>query len=175
MSHENIIASGIYYLSVSENIENNYLSFRTLIDEETLYEDNGYPGQEVPLVTGPEKIDTPTGRALVWENTVQHRVGPLTVPLSKEKAPRGYFRTPPSEDDSSAPYVPSTGIRKILCFFLVDPETRIISTKSVPRQQGSIPLEMALEHRQKLMNIRKYEAAAAAEDWDHRVYTFCEH
>jgi hypothetical protein len=152
MKHEHIIASGIYYVSVSHNIDRNHLAFRTLIDETTLYEEQGYPGQEVPLVNDLGKVDTPTGRALVWQNHIQHRVGGLTVPPTSV-----------------------TGIRKILCFFLVDPAHRIVSTKIVPPQQGVIPLEVAMEHRQQLMNERKYKADRDAEDWEERVFTFCEH
>eukprot|EP00604_Paraphysomonas_vestita_P002679 CAMPEP_0174818082 /NCGR_PEP_ID=MMETSP1107-20130205/684_1 /TAXON_ID=36770 /ORGANISM="Paraphysomonas vestita, Strain GFlagA" /LENGTH=459 /DNA_ID=CAMNT_0016029451 /DNA_START=510 /DNA_END=1886 /DNA_ORIENTATION=+ len=66
MEHENIIASGIYYLSVSENIKNNYLEFRTLVDESNFYDQNGYPGQEVELIENLGSIPTPTGRTIVW-------------------------------------------------------------------------------------------------------------
>jgi hypothetical protein len=67
------------------------------------------------------------------------------------------------------------GIRKILCFFVVDPDKRVVSTGIVPPQQGVIPLEVALEHRQNLMNERKYHAKAVSEDWESRTYSFCEH
>ena len=34
MEHEHIVASGIYYVAVSDNINNNYLSFRQAVDED---------------------------------------------------------------------------------------------------------------------------------------------
>jgi hypothetical protein len=161
MDHEHIVASGIYYISVSSNIDKNHLSFRTLTDEETLYEERGYPGQEVELVNELGSVPTPTGRALVWENNLQHKVGALTVSLG----PMTTLNTP----------TPVTGIRKILCFFLVNPNQRIVSTKIIPPQQNMIPIEVAMGHRQKLMNERKYKAEAESADWEQRTYTFCEH
>lgn len=153
MDYEHIAASGIYYLSVSDNISNNHLSFRTLIDEDDVSDSGRYPGEEISLVNNLGKVPTPTGRALVWENSFQHQVGFLKVPQTS----------------------PKTGIRKILCFFLVDPDIRIISTKIVSPQQNLIPIEIAMEHRQKLMNQRKYKASRDEVEWEHRTYTFCEH
>jgi hypothetical protein len=155
MPHENIIASGIYYISASNNIENNYLEFRTLNDEESYYGESGREGEEVNLVENIGSVETPTGKIIVWENSLQHKVGPLTVP--------------------AAAAAQGAGVRKILCFFLVSPKKRIVSTKIVPEQQSVIPLNVAMEHRQKLMNERKYIATQNAEDWETRTYTFCEH
>lgn len=171
MPHENITASGIYYISASENISNNFLQFRILNDEEGYYHDHGHrAGEEIDLVEEVGSVDTVTDRTLVWENTMQHKVGPLTV--SESEPPKKKSKTKAKVVQDSPP---TTGIRKILCFFLVDPEKRIVSTKIVPEQQQLIPLDVAMDHRQKLMNERKYLAKSDAEDWESRTYTFCEH
>lgn len=170
LPHENIYANAIYYISSSENIENNYLEFRHLQSEENFYEINGRAGEEVELVEDLGSIDTPTGRIIVWKNELQHKVGPLSVSNTEKKK-----KSKSSKTDVSHTLSSSAGIRKILCFFLVSPERRVVSTKIVPPQQNIIPLEVALEHRQKLMNERKYFAKQDAEDWETRTYTFCEH
>jgi hypothetical protein len=172
MPHENIIASGIYYIAASENILNNHLSFRTLRDEDNYYHENGREGEEIDLVEEIGSVDTPTGTVLVWNNDLQHQVGPLTVEAADQQ-PKKKSKTASSAQ--TPPVVPTTGIRKILCFFLVSPAKRIVSTKIVPEQQNIIPLSEAMEHRQKLMNERKYIARRDAEDWETRTYTFCEH
>jgi hypothetical protein len=153
MSHENIVASGIYYISASDNIDKNYLEFRTLNDEKMYYDETHRAGEEIELVEEIGVVETSPGKILVWDNDLQHKVGPLAV----------------STVESTA------GIRKILCFFLVSPKKRIVSTKIVPEQQSLIPLEVAMEHRQNLMNERKYIATQDAQDWETRTFTFCEH
>lgn len=176
MPHEHILANAIYYITSSENIDNNYLEFRELLPEESFYDNHGRAGEEVSLIEDLGSVNTPTGRIIVWENNIQHKVGPLTVPLSdsskkqKKKSKRDESSTP-----SAPASVPPSGIRKILCFFLVDPSERVVSTKIVPEQQNLIPWNVALEHRQCLMNERKYFARDNAEDWESRTYTFCEH
>lgn len=57
-------------------------------------------------------VDTKEGRLLTWPNVLQHQVQPFEL------------------DDHSKP-----GHRKILALFLVDPNTRVISTANVPCQQ----------------------------------------
>ena len=65
--------------------------------------------------------------------------------------------------------------RRIIVFFLVNPEQRIISTREVPPQQieagGSMTYEQASEHRLELMKERKY----TKQDWNVREINLCEH
>ena len=56
---------------------------------------------------------TPQGRCLAWPNTLQHQVQPFRL------------------QDETKP-----GQRKILCFFLVDPNYQIKSTLNCPPQQA---------------------------------------
>lgn len=64
------------------------------------------------LVQDVGTVDTPEGRLLTWPNILQHQVQPFQL------------------EDPTKP-----GHRKILAFFLVDPEIHIISTANVPWQQ----------------------------------------
>jgi hypothetical protein len=185
MPHEHIVASAICYLSSSDNIECNYLEFRSLLSEENFYDNHGRAGDEVDLIHELGEVDTPTGRILVWKNDLQHKVGPLSVSTpedeeEEQRAKKTRKRNKASDSSGAAAMasslpVPPSGVRKILCFFLVSPEHRVVSTKIVPPQQALIPLEVAMEHRQALMNERKYFARRDAEDWEARTYTFCEH
>ena len=63
-------------------------------------------------------------------------------------------------------------IRRIVVFFLVNPEKEIYSTRhvSVP-QQGVMSRQQALEHRLQLMHERKHHK----QDWNVREIELCEH
>jgi hypothetical protein len=138
-------------------------------------------------------IATPPGRALVFKNSNQHRVGIMCN----------------SSTDESA-------FRKVLVFWLVDPDKRIASTADIPMQQwntistqlahtlyrqwrplgsasalrkGIVRLildfakwgftqEEALQHRLKLMEERKFSRHAVGSKFEkliERRYSFCEH
>jgi hypothetical protein len=141
MPYEHIIANAIYYINSSENIDDNYLEFRHLQNEENFYDSYGRAGQEVDLLEELGSIDTPTGRLIVWKNDIQHKVGPLSVPLpgssKKQKKSKGKKSSATPPPAPAAAPLPPSGIRKILCFFLVDPSKRVVSTKIVPEQQIS--------------------------------------
>ena len=119
MADENIVASGIYYFD-SENISDSSLAFREAVEEPN-YEQNDNEGVEGiyglwgegPLNQPRGTASTPQGRCLAWPNTLQHQVQPFRL-LDKTKP----------------------GRRKILCFFLVDPNRRIHSTLDCPPQQA---------------------------------------
>ena len=61
--------------------------------------------------------------------------------------------------------------RKIIVFFVVNPEKRIISTADIPPQQDKIPLEKAKQYRLNLMGERKYDK----EKFNTRDIELCEH
>jgi hypothetical protein len=169
MENEHIVSTGIYYY-YNSNITQSDLQFRTVICEPD-YEQNDHRGvqfvydltDEAPLNQTLGEIVTQENRCIVFPNTYQHRVAPFQL------------------KDSSQP-----GQRKILVFFLVDPSIRILSTANVPPQQShwlinllrsmspfnQLPvvvvdkimnyidfpmnINQAKEHREKLMNERKY-------------------
>mmetsp|Transcript_40351 Transcript_40351/g.51951 ORF Transcript_40351/g.51951 Transcript_40351/m.51951 type:complete len:698 (-) Transcript_40351:173-2266(-) len=188
MPHEHIIASGIYYISVSDNIQGNRLHFREELPDDHFdgEEHLGYgAGEEVELIYDLGSIETYSKRGLVWPNYLQHKVGQLSVlDPTKKKAKNsrsfgggGSNKKVSAEETSAAEKgeEAEAGIRKILCFFLVDPDQRVVSTEIVPKQQDIISRKEAIEHRQSLMNERKYKADEVSAMWEERVYTFCEH
>lgn len=130
MANEKIVATGLYYYACS-NITESRLAFRAQVgtDAESMdmpyqHDDNrgwrhayGFAGEE-PLNQEMGSIVAKEGKCVVFPNIYQHRV------RSFELADR----TKP-------------GYRKILCFFLVDPLTKIVSTARVPPQQREWLLE----------------------------------
>ncbi|KAL2622356.1 hypothetical protein R1flu_002561 [Riccia fluitans] len=202
MSHERIVASGIYYYSTSSCLKDGGLEFRRERDE---YED--YPqtdqydwsmqeemGDDFPNLDGLTMniplgtVPTVEDRLIIFPNSLQHKVS-------------GIENT--SEDQ--------VGTRKILVFFLVDPNSEIVSTRHVPPQQWErqvpqlvnlmclvvkrvtgkfFPLPMiqdivsraksgltlaeARRHRLELMRERKYKVEHDNEEWE-REYSLCEH
>ncbi|MGW0122286.1 DUF4246 domain-containing protein [Streptomyces sp. NPDC003327] len=163
MLNERIVSTGIYYWD-SENITESRLSFRTALDdpEYEQSDDNG-----VREVYGLETEDalnqllgsvpTPAGRCLAFPNLLQHRVDPFRLA------------------DPTRP-----GHRKILAFFLVDPERRIVSTADVPPQQpwaetSTMTLDEAKAYREQLMQERKFFVAEHNEQLYEREFSLCEH
>jgi hypothetical protein len=65
--------------------------------------------------------------------------------------------------------------RRIVVFFLVNPQKRIVSTREVAPQQmhsgGNLPHAEALQHRLALMAERKHKK----QDWNIREIHLCEH
>jgi hypothetical protein len=126
MENERIIATGIYYYE-TENISPSRLDFRLAVSEPE-YEQNDNNGVEAIyglrneelLVQPLGGVPTVQDRCIVFPNLYQHKVAPFKLA------------------DPTKP-----GTRKILCFFLVDPATPIVSTSSVPPQQSEwLKMEM---------------------------------
>jgi hypothetical protein len=65
--------------------------------------------------------------------------------------------------------------RRIIVFFLINPEKRIVSTREVQNQHDHIVRSMsrpdALDHRLQLMKERKY----TKQDWNVQDIDLCEH
>lgn len=124
MKNEHIVATSIYYYD-AENTTPSHLSFRQGASLEALelqYEqDDHEPLSTVfgtasmrnePAVQVIGRIATPGGRILAFPNTLQHKVEPFELA------------------DNTKP-----GHRRFLVLWLVDPHSRICSTRSVPPQQ----------------------------------------
>ncbi|KAI9722671.1 MAG: hypothetical protein M1812_001602 [Candelaria pacifica] len=125
--NEHICATAIYYYS-SQNITASKLSFRKRGDTETEigYDQNDWRWLEAIFglrdensegggSTGTQEIgsvETKQGRLVTFPNIYQHRVDPFKL------------------QDETKP-----GHRKILAFFLVDPNIKVISTANVPCQR----------------------------------------
>ncbi|KAG8912588.1 hypothetical protein FRC00_004198 [Tulasnella sp. 408] len=120
MGNERIVASGIYYYD-SENISESELAFRALVDAMELsydqYDDFGMKRVWGMTREGANQLRgaTPTraGRCLAFPNIYQHKVSPFEL-VDKTKP----------------------GHRKIIAFFLRDPEHPDVSTTDIPPQQA---------------------------------------
>ncbi|KAG0333310.1 hypothetical protein BG004_000893 [Podila humilis] len=188
MANENIVATGIYYYH-SNNITETRLNFRIHVQEPG-YEQSDERGvmamyglaNDQALVQYLDGIVTKEDRCIAFPNIYQHQVQPFKL------------------EDPTQP-----GTRKILVFFLVNPETPVLSTSQVPPQQKAWaandtlmqqvarklppelvneidklvdwPMEMdeALTHREELMKQRKFFVSSMNEEMFERPFSLCEH
>ncbi|KAH9856285.1 hypothetical protein C2E23DRAFT_722900 [Lenzites betulinus] len=135
MANEKIVATGLYYYAC-ENITESRLAFRTVVGDDAdngtwmPYEQSDYKGYlTIYGFAGGNTLNQELGhivadedKCVAFPNVYQHRVD-------------GFELADPTKP----------GVRKILCFFLVDPETTILSTTDVPPQQED--WSMAEMHR----------------------------
>jgi len=156
MSHENIIATAELILSKDECLTGGDLEFqRSFTGSESGALILGFPQCRpqsldeivdkglVPL----GYLPLPCGRIASWPNSHIHKVTPL-----KNHSDR-------------------TAVRRIVVFWLINPDIRIVSTKHVAPQQGTMSLEDAHKHRLALMEERKHHK----QNWNLREVTLCEH
>lgn len=166
MPYENIVGTALAYLDI-DGITDSFLEFRkpVVINEEASeypQNDNRFTSHHYGIEKGSHwngtmnrylgLIKCETGNSVVFPNSLQHRV--------KE------FRLQDGRSESR---------RTILCFFLVDPDTKIVSTKDVPPQQDVIPREIALKNRERLMYYRKYFVDELNKEVFEREFSLCEH
>jgi len=105
---EHIVASAIYYYHVDPCVTDNYLLFRGIRSE---HAERAMAAQSLPFNVNMGRIQTPEDRVIVFSNEVQHKIRVRNT----------------SKTDQ--------GLRKILCFFVVDPSQPIVSSARVPPQQ----------------------------------------
>lgn len=156
MSHENILATGLLILKRDETFTGAKISFkRYLFKEEgndlidATPQNANRPTEEIddgdvrPLGT----MSTPYGRALVFPNSHIHKLSNMS-----------------SSDGKSS-------VRRILVFWLVNPDTPIISTANVSKQQDVMSFEDAKKFRLALMKERRLHK----ESFNSREVCLCEH
>ncbi len=157
MSHENILATGVYVLDRDPALEGAALQLKRAYtrDEAGLLFwniaqcrssamnamiENG----TVPVGT----LATPAGRLLVFPNSHIHRLTPMRATGGAKQA-----------------------TRRVIVAWLVDPERPIVSTREVRPQQGTMPRAEAEEHRLALMQERKLHKQSL----NVRAVSLCEH
>lgn len=167
LAHEKIIATGIYYYEMT-NISQSYLNFRTTVGDpldidypqncdeyvQTHYGYTGEPDDEwdnTGSIIELGRIATNEDMCLVFPNFIQHQVSEFAL-IDKKKP----------------------GCRKILVFFLIDPQSRILSTANVKPQQSTMSLADAKIYRELLMFQRKYEITDQNTFFE-RGWSLCEH
>jgi hypothetical protein len=163
MPYENIAATCIHYVDI-EGITESFLEFRkpVYINEQDVdypQSDSAYTSHHYGITEGSHHdgvmnrylglVKCTEGASVVFPNTLQHKV--------KD------FKTD------------SKGTRTILCFFVIDPSKRIISTEDVPEQYSMFKVEEVNYHREKLMYHRKYFVNMLNEEVFERPFSLCEH
>ncbi|PVU88996.1 hypothetical protein BB559_005276 [Furculomyces boomerangus] len=120
MYNEEVVATGIYYYD-QENITDSYLAFRQCFCQPTHSKDDYRGVEEIYDIRINEpksqllcEIKTKKNMLICFPNIYQHQVQDFEL---KDKTNPGY--------------------RKILCFFLINPNKRIYSTAHIPPQQLS--------------------------------------
>nr|XP_023030489.1 uncharacterized protein LOC111518306 [Leptinotarsa decemlineata]XP_023030490.1 uncharacterized protein LOC111518306 [Leptinotarsa decemlineata]XP_023030491.1 uncharacterized protein LOC111518306 [Leptinotarsa decemlineata]XP_023030492.1 uncharacterized protein LOC111518306 [Leptinotarsa decemlineata] len=176
--NEAIVATGIYYYS-SSNITESRLFFKQGIEDPDYEQYDGRGVKEFYGLEDGDPLSQEIGSIVCGEdcciafpNIYQHRVGPFEL-VDKTK----------------------NGHRKILVFFLVDPNKRILSTKHVAPQQRSwiesenresnlkftMSFDDARMYREKLMLTRKFDESTKEYDFGkpecfyERRFSLCEH
>jgi hypothetical protein len=158
MSHEHIVATCVFVLDRDPSVDGGLLSFKrpfTLSEIATIERDMhssemGYDPYAmireglVPIGTVP----TPSGRLIVFPNCHVHRLSRLSLRASAAR-----------------------GRRRVIVFWVVDPDVSIPSTRDIPPQQGVIPHEDALRMRLELMEERRLHKQTL----NPRAISLCEH
>eukprot|EP00928_Gymnodinium_smaydae_P035130 TRINITY_DN2477_c0_g1_i1.p1 TRINITY_DN2477_c0_g1~~TRINITY_DN2477_c0_g1_i1.p1 ORF type:complete len:611 (+),score=91.58 TRINITY_DN2477_c0_g1_i1:169-2001(+) len=155
MSHENIVATAELVLQKSSSLVGGDLEFQRAWTQVEGGRLSGLPqcrAQEVDACIAKGlcplgRLPLELGQLTAWPNSHVHKLSPLK-----------------NEGDHAAQ-------RRIVVFWLVNPNKRIVSTRHVPPQQGAMSLEEAKAHRLKLMEERKRHK----QDWNVREVSLCEH
>lgn len=160
MSHENILATGLYILEREDGFRGGDLLFkRAFLDYEAshIYENvsqRRHPSTDSVVADGIRplgKLPTPKGRMIVFPNSHVHKLSKM-------------FRDESCSDELVR--------RRIIVFWLVNPECHdIITTRGVLPQQATMPRDDALKYRLELMEERKRHK----QDWNVREIELCEH
>jgi len=189
---EAILATGLFYYDI-ENIIDSHLEFQQALHDVNpmeYHQDDPCTWKEFGLMPRDHlnqyagHIPVRSGRCVVFPNVLQHR-------------PSGFQLSDPLFHQVAK------GHRKILVFFLINPDTPIVSTQHVPIQQLEIktrhlqsvfqgiraipavaihlvaecltlPHDQAIQNRARLMDIRSHVADASGEYFEETV-SLCEH
>lgn len=157
MINERIVATGIYYYDI-DNIENSRLSFRQSVDEQEIImeypQDRSKVAEYIYGFKNEKNFAQPlpnikalNDRLLVFPNIYQHKIESFGLENKTQ-----------------------SGTRKTIVFFLVDPDTEIISTSMIPQQNLSNAKDIRLE----LMSERKSYEKTVNDEFV-RNFFLCEH
>lgn len=156
MAHEHILATALCIVKRDSHFDGAEIEFRRYLfaqEGDDLVRDTPQNALRPTDTMGGGDVrplgcmETPAGRIIVFPNSHIHRVGPM--------------RSTSGQD----------AVRRIVVFWLVNPEQRILSTRNVAAQQGVMPHDQALAHRLQLMDERMRHKETYAE----REVFLCEH
>jgi hypothetical protein len=156
MSHENVLATGLCILKRDINFVGADIAFkRYLFAEEAsdlISNTRQYASRPTEQMEGGDvrplgTVKTPADRVMVWPNSHIHKVSNMD-----------------SSDGKDA-------TRRILVFWLVNPDTPIVSSANVSKQQSEISLDKAKKFRLALMK----ERTKKKDRYNDREVYLCEH
>ncbi len=156
MSHENVLATGLCIIQRDKNFKGAEIEFRRHLFEkegnDLIYATPQNANRPTDTMGGGDvrplgKMSTPFGRAIVFPNSHIHRLTNMF-----------------SSDGQDA-------TRRILVFWLVNPNTPIVSSANVQPQQDKISWKDAQKYRLALMTERKLHK----ESYSEREVFLCEH
>lgn len=156
MSHENIIATGLYIFKREENFNGAEIEFRRFLYEdegsEIIYSTPQNANRQTDQMGGGDvkplgRLETPEGRAIVFPNSHIHKLTNMV-----------------SADGKDA-------VRRILVFWLVNPDVKIVSSRDVAPQQTVMTFKEAKKYQLELMKERKLHKESFME----REVFLCEH
>ena len=156
MSHENILATGLCIIKRDSNFKGAEIEFRRYLFEkegdDLIYATPQNANRPTDMMGGGDvrplgTIKTSFGRAMVFPNSHIHRVSKMY-----------------SKDGNDA-------VRRIVVFWLVNPEKPIVSTANVREQQKVMSFSDAKKHRLALMAERKLHK----DNFSEREVFLCEH
>lgn len=166
MSTDHILMTGIYIVSRDDDFLGGDLIFRrAFLDFEgseifqRLPQIRHWKAEKIiedgvrPLGT----LRTPQGRMIVFPNSHIHKLSLMTRSFSDltSEAPRS-----------------AVSRRRVVVFWLVDPERDVLTTQEVPRQQSVMSYQTACLHRLELMEERKKRKGKLNGE---RQISLCEH
>jgi len=156
MSHENIVSTSEIILRKDANLAGAELEYKRAFTKDE---------------AGTIRMEVAQCRS----EAVEDFIGECLVPLGKKELPCGRLVSWPNSHVHCITPLKNNGkelaIRRLVVFWLVHPERRVVSTFAVLPQQGVMPLEKALQHRLDLMEERKRHK----QDWNVREISLCEH
>ena len=156
MSHENILATAVCVVKRERNFAGAEIEFRRFLFEEEgetlIYKTPQNAHRPTDTMAGGDvrplgRMKTPERRVMVFPNSHIHRLSSMY-----------------SLDGNDA-------VRRIVVFWLVNPERPIISTANIASQQDVMTLDDAKRYRLALMAERKLHK----EDYSEREVGLCEH
>jgi hypothetical protein len=156
MSHEEVLATALCIIQRDKNFAGADIEFRRFLfadeGDDLVYSTPQNANRPTDTMGGGDVrplgiLKTPANRVIVFPNSHIHRLSSMY-----------------SSDGADA-------TRRIVVFWLVNPERRIVSTADVLQQQGSLSLDDALRNRLALMAERKLHK----QSYQEREVFLCEH
>lgn len=165
MSHEEIVATAIYFLHRDDDVSGGNILFKRAFHKH----------EAEDIISS----DLPQCRAEMQDKVFQDGLLPLgqveTLPNRLLVFPNSHVHKVRKIKNVSKEIDGEKQKRRIVVFFLINPEKRIISTREIEPQQeqagGNMSHEEAFKHRLELMKERKF----TKQDWNVREIELCEH